>query len=96
MTGKFTEAIASYQQAIKINPEYAEAYNNLGNIYDINEKVDEAILNYKKAIKINDNFTEAHSNLGYLLKEIGRVDEARNCENKVLSLEPYDLSLIHI
>jgi predicted O-linked N-acetylglucosamine transferase (SPINDLY family) len=91
MIGKFNEAIDSYQRAIKINPEYAEAYNNLGNVYDINEKVDEAILNYKKAIKINANFVEAYSNLGHLLKEIGKVDEARNCENKLLSLKPNDI-----
>ena len=36
MIRKFNEAIDSYQRAIKINPEYAEAYNNLGNVYDIN------------------------------------------------------------
>ena len=91
ITGKFNESVNSYQRAIKINPEYAEAYNNLGNAYNAIEKVDEAILNYKKAIKINANFAEAYSNLGNLLKEIGKVDEAQNCENKLLSLKPNDI-----
>ena len=91
MTGRFNESIDSYQQAIKINPEYAETYNNLGNVYATIEKVDEAISSYKKAIKINTNFAEAYSNLGHLLKEIGRVDEAQNYESKLLSLIPSDI-----
>ena len=34
--GKFNESIDSYQRAIKIKPEYAEAYNNIGNVYNAN------------------------------------------------------------
>ena len=28
--GKLEEAIASYRQALRLKPDYAEAYNNLG------------------------------------------------------------------
>ena len=30
---KFNKAISSYNKAIKINPNYAETYNNIGNVF---------------------------------------------------------------
>ena len=53
---KFTEAIASYQQAIKIKPNFTEAYNNLGLAFEDLGKVTEAIDSYQQAIKIKPNF----------------------------------------
>ena len=31
--GKSKEAIAAYNKALSIKPEYAEAYNNMGNAF---------------------------------------------------------------
>ena len=31
--GKFDEATIAYKQAIKIKPDYAKAYSNLGDVY---------------------------------------------------------------
>ena len=54
--GKKEEAIESYRKAIKIDPNYVDAYNNLGNALDGIGKKEEAIESYRKAIKIDPNY----------------------------------------
>ena len=44
--GKKTEALEHFQKAININPNYAEAYSNLGNALGELGKFEEAIKNY--------------------------------------------------
>ena len=58
--GKADEAIAAYQTAISIDPNYTPAHYNLGNAYQQQGKYDLAIDSYKKAIAINPNYTQAH------------------------------------
>jgi len=48
--GELDAAIDSYKQAIKIKPDYADAYNNMGNVLKEKGDVDAAIESYKKAI----------------------------------------------
>ena len=67
---KFDESILSFNHALKINPNYAEAYSNLGIALNELGKFEEAILNHRKAIKINPNYAEAYSNLGIGLGEL--------------------------
>ena len=38
--GKLEEAIASYQQALRLKPDFAEAHNNLGNVLQRQGKLD--------------------------------------------------------
>ena len=45
-------AIADYNQAIKINPNYALAYNNRGNIKRTKGDIDGAIADFDRAIKL--------------------------------------------
>ena len=74
---KFDIAIASYKQAIKIKPDYAEAHCNLANAFRDMGDPENAIRNYKKAIKIKPNFAEAYNNLGLALYEKGNFQEAK-------------------
>jgi len=39
---KYNEALECYNKALEINPRYAEAWNNKGNVYSIMEKYNEA------------------------------------------------------
>ena len=50
---RFDKAEECYNKALRVKPDYAAAYNNLGNI--LKEKCDKdlAIKNYKSAIKLN-------------------------------------------
>jgi tetratricopeptide (TPR) repeat protein len=63
-------AIGSYKQALKIKPDYAEAYNNMGNALNDKGDPEAAIGSYKQALKIKPDYTESNYNLSlvYLYK----------------------------
>ena len=46
----YKEATSSFENAINLNPNFSEAYNNLGNVNKLNNQIQEAIKNYKKSI----------------------------------------------
>jgi tetratricopeptide (TPR) repeat protein len=98
-SGRFAEAIAECQKALKIKPDFAAAHNNLGVALLQNKQsadgargqdgaVDEAIEHYRKALQINPDFTQAHSNLGDALLQKGQIDEAIAHHQKALQIDP--------
>jgi tetratricopeptide (TPR) repeat protein len=50
---KFKEAIEAYEKAIKIKPDYYEAYYGIGVAYDSSNKFKEAIEAYEKALYLS-------------------------------------------
>ena len=58
------EKIEACKQAVKMNPDYADAHANLGDAYQASFMYEEAIESYKQAIRIDPNFTAAYFNLG--------------------------------
>ncbi len=61
-------ALDDYSEALKLNPEFAKAYNNRGMIYDENKEYAKAIADYTKAIKLNNDKAAtqcAYVNRGY-------------------------------
>ena len=64
LEGEDSDKIDSYKQAIRIDPDYADAHNNLGLAYHNLEMYEEAIESYKQAIRIDPDYADAHSNLG--------------------------------
>ena len=85
---KFSEAIASYHQALQINPNFAPAHNNLANVYILLGEFDKAFYHNSKALKINPNFADAHHNLGVLLSQQGKVEQAVCEYRKALEIDP--------
>ena len=75
-SGKWKEAIESYKQAIRIDPDFAYAHNNLGLAYDELDKYEEAIESFKLAIRIDPDDASAHYNLGTVYSESGMYKKA--------------------
>ncbi len=48
--GSFTQAVKYYTEAIRLNPEYFEVYNNMGVVYNDWKKPELAVESLKKAI----------------------------------------------
>ena len=71
--GRKEDALNDYTKAIKINPQYAEAYNNRGRYYhqyflrnslsDLGWEEDE-LNDSTKAIQIDPQYAEAYNNRG--------------------------------
>ena len=70
------EAVALFQAAIKIFPEYLAAINKLGEQLAVLKKPAEAQAAFEKAIAINPKYALPHINLGILFVEQKRYDEA--------------------
>jgi tetratricopeptide (TPR) repeat protein len=61
--GRYAEAEEFYQRAIQKNPEFTEAFSNLGNVYLAMKQTDLAIASYQKAIDLNPNRGAFYYNL---------------------------------
>jgi tetratricopeptide (TPR) repeat protein len=87
---KVDDAIAQFQQALQINPGYAEAHNDLGAALLQQGKVDEAIAHYQQALQIEPGSGNAHYNLGNVLLRKGKVDDAIAQFQQALQINPDD------
>jgi tetratricopeptide (TPR) repeat protein len=85
---QMTEAAKYYQQAIKVNPKYAEAINNLGTIYYARKSYRRAIGQYNKALKLAPNSASIYSNLGTAQFARKKYEQASVSYQKALALDP--------
>jgi tetratricopeptide (TPR) repeat protein len=70
------EAIRYYQEALRVQPNFADAHNNLGNVLSDLGQIEESIRHYEFALKVNPQYAVAHYNLGNRLFALKRYDEA--------------------
>ena len=82
------EAISHYKMAIKLSPDFAEAYYNLGIVLFNAKMTEEAIDRFKEAIRIQPDFALAHNNLGNALFQKGAIKEAISHYRETLRLKP--------
>jgi tetratricopeptide (TPR) repeat protein len=92
--GKLEEAIAAYNKALLIKPDYAEARNNMGVALTDQGKPEEAIAAYNEALLSKPNYAEAHYNMGKALTGQGKLDEAIAAYEKALLIKP-DYAEVH-
>lgn len=88
--GQPTDAIAQYEQALRIKPDYAEVHYNLGITLAQLGRTTEAIAHYQQALQIKPGMTVAHDNLGTTLMTQGRVPEAIGQYEQALRIDPDD------
>jgi tetratricopeptide (TPR) repeat protein len=90
--GNYQQAAANYDKAIKLNPQYAEAYNNRGNLRDMHlNNPAGALADYDKAIALRPNSTLTYVNRGGLRAEkFNDIKGAIADFDKSLSLDDQD------
>lgn len=66
MAGLITRAITSYQRAISLNPDYAQAHYNLATAYEDILEYDKALVEYQTAIRADPQLYLAYNNLARL------------------------------
>ena len=91
---EINKAIKAFEQTIELQPNFAYAFSNLGDIYKFRKKTDLAINNYKKAIELDPDISEAHNNLGNVYKSINKLPEAIDEYKKAIKKNP-KLFVVH-
>lgn len=86
--GRPTEAVAHYQEAIRLQPTAPEPYYNLGLAFARLNRSDEAMNHYQEALRRQPDYPEAHNNLGNVLLAAGRRDEAGAHYEEARRLKP--------
>ena len=74
--GQLDAALKMFEIAVTINPNYAEAYYNLGLVARGKDNFNLAIKSYRSAISIQPNYPDAHNKLGNIFKELDRLNDA--------------------
>ena len=86
--GDFDGAIAAYSEALHLNPEYPDAYNNRGNIRFFKKDIAGAIADYSEAIHFNPQYWQAYINRGYVYESEKEHGIAATDYDKALELNP--------
>ena len=74
--GRWQEAVAEFQEAIRLKPDYVDAHYDLGLAYGNLGRWQEAVAEYKEAIRLNPDDAEAHNNLSVAYRNLGHLPEA--------------------
>jgi tetratricopeptide (TPR) repeat protein len=88
--GRLDDAIAQYQEALRLDPSFAEAHNNLGVAWGKTPgRSSEAIAEYETALRLKPDSAEAHNNMGNaFLKLPGKQGDAIAQFEEALRLKP--------
>ena len=64
---RLDEAIRHFYQALRINPDFAGAHNNLGIALARNRQPEDAAGHFNEALRLNPDFLSARNNLNKIL-----------------------------
>jgi len=67
----------TYERAVLLDPDFAEAYFHLGRVHTVLRNYEEAEQPLRRSIELVPDFAEAHNDLAYVLAQQGKVQEAR-------------------
>ena len=93
--GQHDAAIISYENSLKINPDLADTYYNMGKVYYhmgvyLQSKADlnKAIGRFKKVLEIEPRHLKAHFSMGNALKDKGDLGAAKGYYQQALKIYP--------
>jgi len=73
--GRLSDAQQQIEFAIKLTPDFAGLYEDLGSIQALNNEYNLAIDSFRKAVQIDPRLKSAHKKLAQCLSAIGKNDE---------------------
>jgi tetratricopeptide (TPR) repeat protein len=85
---KYDQCIASYQKALQIKPDFAEAHNNIGAALRAKGQLNDAISCFRQALKFKPSYAEALNNLGIAQQQNRALDGAIESFEAVLRIAP--------
>jgi predicted O-linked N-acetylglucosamine transferase (SPINDLY family) len=86
--GDLQDALVSYERAIALKPDYAEAYCCRGAAQESLRRASAALASYDRATEINPNYADAWFNRGNVLRDLRDFDAAIESYDKAIALNP--------
>ena len=81
-------SILAYDQAIRLRPDLAEAYNNRGNAKSGLQQYKDAIADYDKALRLKADYAEAYYNRGHAKIDLRQYKDAIADYDEAIRLKP--------
>jgi len=78
--------LQKYEEAIRLDPNHATAYNNKGNALYVLRRYEEALVAYEQAIRLDPNDATAYKGKGDAFTKLGNLREARQAYEKARQL----------
>ncbi len=82
------KAVKAYKKCIQIDPEYKDAYVNLGLIYLKQEDYEKALHYFAQVVQLEPENIEAYINLGYTYEKMDRFGSAKANVRTVVKDKP--------
>jgi tetratricopeptide (TPR) repeat protein len=86
--GEFSKASTYYREALRIKPDYVEAWYGLGLVSANQGRQEEAIGCYKEALRYKPDFVPALYSMGQAQTELGRIREASEDYAEAVRIDP--------
>ena len=93
---RFSEAIADFEAAVSLKPDFAEAYNDLGYALSRTSQLEAAAESFRKALKIVPCYAAALNNLRSVLVLLKRPAEALRQIDEAIAISPGMPDLLNI
>jgi eukaryotic-like serine/threonine-protein kinase len=89
-------ALADFDQAIKLDPKHYPAWLNRGNVHFQRGRLDQAVTDYSKAIDLNPELALARYHRGNAHYQLGKLDQAIADYSKVIEQAPNQPELVEV
>ncbi len=89
--GDATGALADYREALRLSPQYTEAWEEIGRLYFGATKFTEAADAFQRATEIDGSHPEPWFNHGVTARRAGELTRARDAFRRYVQLKPEDV-----
>ncbi|MDX8551899.1 tetratricopeptide repeat protein [Methanospirillum sp. J.3.6.1-F.2.7.3] len=86
--GNYDKALASYNQALNINPKFVEVWNNKGTVLAKLGRVEESLTAFDQGLKINPNYANLWLGKGLALSMLGNFEDGLQAVEQSLKIDP--------
>jgi protein O-GlcNAc transferase len=85
---RWDKAIDAYESALKLQPDFLDAWNNLGICRQLRGQLSQAATAYRRALSLESRNAGVMANLGAVLREMGELTQAVELLSAAAHLEP--------
>ncbi len=86
--GRMDEAIVQFNEAVRLAPNAADGWNNLGHVLQLQGKPAEALAYFREAARLAPDNDLVQLNLGNALQDTGEVPQAIEHYRRAIALNP--------